>query len=270
MRTLLVFVAALACTGNASALCLNHTTYIPTFDDEFNTFSRANNTINSGGTWQTKYSWGRTNNTDANYYSDFASDAWDGFNLKTPGDLQMKSDNAPGWLTGTITPYTYAGSVMTTRYSFSQVYGYFEASMQNPSGQGLWPAFWMLPIGAGKPEIDIMEMLGQAPTQIYQGAWDKSSVDHSSGALTPGFDSSQGFHRYGAEWKPDGTVGFYIDGTLQYTATNIFAGNPMYLLLSNQIGASGSWPGQPNGSTPFPSVLQVQYVRAYQATNSSC
>ncbi|MDU5950371.1 MAG: RICIN domain-containing protein, partial [Paenibacillus macerans] len=42
---------------------------------------------------------------------------------------------------------------------------------------------------------------------------------------------------------------------------------PFFILLNLAVG--GNWPGSPDGSTPFPSQMLVDYVRVYQASNSS-
>lgn len=46
-------------------------------------------------------------------------------------------------------------------------YGYFEARIKVSSGKGIWPAFWLLPSNHNwPPEIDIMEILGDAPSNV--------------------------------------------------------------------------------------------------------
>lgn len=43
-------------------------------------------------------------------------------------------------------------------------YGLAEMSARVPAGQGLWPAFWLLPqTHLSRPEIDVMEILGHTP-----------------------------------------------------------------------------------------------------------
>ena len=55
---------------------------------------------------------------------------------------------------------------------FSQKYGRFELRAKLPTGQGVWPALWMLPQDekyGGWPcsgEIDVMEARGQEPTKV--------------------------------------------------------------------------------------------------------
>ena len=61
----------------------------------------------------------------------------------------------------------YTSGYIDTYHEFSQQYGYFEMRAQLPAGQGLWPTFYLLPEdNSWPPEIDIMEMLGNNPTQL--------------------------------------------------------------------------------------------------------
>ena len=66
----------------------------------------------------------------------------------------------------------YTSARLQTKGLFSQQYGRFEARIQIPKGQGMWPAFWMLGNNidtAGWPacgEIDIMENIGKEPAMV--------------------------------------------------------------------------------------------------------
>ncbi len=63
----------------------------------------------------------------------------------------------------------FTSARLKTQGLFSQTYGRFEARIKIPSGQGMWPAFWMLGdniSSVGWPkcgEIDIMENIGKEP-----------------------------------------------------------------------------------------------------------
>uniref|UniRef100_UPI0039E84361 glycoside hydrolase family 16 protein n=2 Tax=Clostridium TaxID=1485 RepID=UPI0039E84361 len=61
----------------------------------------------------------------------------------------------------------YTSGKVTTQNKHDYKYGRFEARLKVPEGQGLWPAFWMMPteeeLYGSWPrcgEIDIMEVLG--------------------------------------------------------------------------------------------------------------
>jgi beta-glucanase (GH16 family) len=159
-------------------------------------------------------------------------------------------------------------------------YGRIEARMKLPSGQGIWPAFWMLGDKGGWPqsgEIDIMEYIGKTPDTIYQtvhgpgysGA--KGIGTHSR----PGVDSLKNdFHVYAVEWQPV-EIRWYVDDQQVFkvtpaqipTGTQWVFDHPFFIILNVAVG--GGWPGFPDSTTVFPQQLQVDYVRVYQQTDQT-
>jgi beta-glucanase (GH16 family) len=166
-------------------------------------------------------------------------------------------------------------------------YGRVEARLRLPTGAGLWPAFWLLGVdisSAGWPgcgEIDVMENIPAVgenplgPTKIqstlhgpgYSGA-------HGIGrafTLPGGGRVDDGFHVYGALWSP-GRLSFYVDdpGAPFFTATPrvLPAGqrwvfdHPFFIILNLAVG--GSWPQDPDATTPDPARLLVDWVRVYK------
>jgi beta-glucanase (GH16 family) len=242
-----------------------------TFDEEFNSF--LNSPDGSTGTWMTSYPYSgsaaRTlsGNSEGEYYSD-ASVGTDPFTLAS-GVLGITAEPAaPGSNPGNL-PYT--SGVITTNTSFSQTYGYFETRARLPAGQGLWPAFWLLPASnAYTAELDVFEVLGHQPDIVfssvhgaYGGVW---ATDIRGNATA---DTSDGFHTFGVDWEPD-TTSFYLDGTLLSTAATPDSMNaPMFMLLNLAVGNTGSWPGAPSAGTAFPATMQLDYVRAYATANTS-
>jgi len=115
----------------------------------------------------------------------------------------------------------YTSARLKTQNLFSQAHGRFEARIQIPKGQGMWPAFWMLGgniTSVGWPtcgEIDIMENIGKEPGTIHGSLHGPSTTGRTSDAsaafsLPAGQDFADGFHLYAVEWEP-GTIRFYVD-----------------------------------------------------------
>ena len=158
------------------------------------------------------------------------------------------------------------------------LYGRFEMRARLPVGQGMWPAFWMLPTNsfiygtwAASGEIDIMESIGGEQiygTIHYGGEAPANTSSGSSTLLPPG--TATDFHVYAIEWEPT-EIRWYVDGQLYGTKTSWFSTAGPYpapfdvdfhLLLNLAVG--GDFPGNPDGSTVFPQDYVVDYVRVYQ------
>ncbi len=177
-------------------------------------------------------------------------------------------------------PYTSAR--LRTKGKFDPLYGRIEARIKVPAGQGLWSAFWMLPSTtqyggwASSGEIDIMELLNSTDrlynTIHYGNGW-PNNVSSGSNVYRAS-TWADGFHTYAVEWEPD-YLRWYVDGVLIYSRTSLnwFSAaamwnqrapfdQPFHLLLNLAVG--GNWPGSPNLGTPFPSEMQVDWVRCYQ------
>lgn len=173
----------------------------------------------------------------------------------------------------------YTSARLNTRGKFEQAYGRFEARMKVPSGQGLWPAFWMMGNDLGKVgwpnagEIDIMENIGKEPSMVH-GTIHGPGYSGTGGitapySLTGEQRFSDDFHVFAVEWEPQ-VIRFYVDDTLYATRTpaDLPAGkkwvfdHSFFLLLNLAVG--GDWPGNPDPSTRFPQKLLVDYVRTYR------
>lgn len=173
----------------------------------------------------------------------------------------------------------YTSARLLTQGKATWTYGRFEARIQIPKGQGIWPAFWMLGdnIGtAGWPacgEVDIMENIGREPTLIH-GTMHGPGYSGGNGiggpASLPGNAAyAADFHVYTVEWEMN-SIRWSVDGA-QYFATtpaSIPAGttwvydHPFFIIMNVAVG--GGWPGNPDGTTVFPQTMVVDYVRVYQ------
>ena len=181
----------------------------------------------------------------------------DAFHLKD-GILEIKAEKRK------VGGRDYASGIITTQERFKQQYGLFEVRAKVPHGQGLWPAFWMLPDKKNYPwEIDVFEILGNDTKTMYMTHhWKDDKGDHVWDTQKyEGPDFSQGFHTYALEWTPKELI-WFVDGKERNRSSQGVPKEPMFMLLNLAVG--GEWPGYPDKTTPFPSYLQVDYVRVWQ------
>jgi beta-glucanase (GH16 family) len=171
----------------------------------------------------------------------------------------------------------YTSSRMTTKGKREFTYGRVEARIALPTGQGLWPAFWMLGANIGSVgwpacgETDIMEHVNSDTTTHGTIHWDAGGYASYGGSVT--VSNVMAYHVYTIEWTPS-SIKWFVDGA-QYHEANIQNSinsteefhRPFFILLNLAVG--GNWPGPPNGSTAFPARMFVDYVRVYQQTTPS-
>ncbi|WP_019904406.1 family 16 glycosylhydrolase [Methylobacterium sp. 77] len=238
------------------------TTATLTFSDEFNT------TTLDSSTWGTGYPWGAANGStntangesgwyiNANYAPTSQLDTY----TVHDGVLDIKEAPASAATQALINGYDFTSGMVNTQQSFSQTYGYFEMRADIPAGEGMWPAFWLLPTSGGwPPELDVMEVVGTAPDALVTTVhWDANGHQMVNRATNvPGL-SSGGMHTYGVDWQAD-TITWYLDGKAVFEAdTPADMHDPMYMLAN--LATGGAWAGEPNGSTNH---MLIDYIRVY-------
>jgi len=197
---------------------------------------------------------------------------------------------------------SYTSARLKTRNKIEQKYGRFEARIKLPQGKGLFPAFWMLgnnycespafaPDGTvfcdtSSPnyelgnvlwpqcgEIDIMEYLGNKPTEVFgsiHGPGFSGSESLSKKYTLPSSRFDTEFHVFGIEWT-ESHINWYVDNVLynQITRSDVeeeggewVFDNSFFMLLNLAVG--GNLPGSPDANTSFPQRMIVDYVRVYQ------
>ncbi|WP_328777112.1 family 16 glycosylhydrolase [Streptomyces goshikiensis] len=173
----------------------------------------------------------------------------------------------------------YTSARLNTAGKFTTQYGHVEARMKVPRGQGMWPAFWMLGNDIGQVgwpasgEIDVMENVGFEPGTVHgtlHGPGYSGSGGIGAGYSLPGGQAfADAFHTFAVDWSPN-KVTWSVDGTVYQTRTPADLGGrawafnkPFFLILNLAVG--GYWPGDPDGSTPFPRQLVVDHVRVSTA-----
>jgi len=175
----------------------------------------------------------------------------------------------------------YTSARIKTAGLMEQMHGRFEARIKVPRGQGIWPAFWMLGVDAGKVgwprrgEIDIMENIGKEPSIVHGTVHGPGySGQHAYGAqsrLERGIYADD-FHVFAVEWEKE-EIRWYRDGIHFHTARpSLVKGDwvferPFYVLLNLAVG--GYWPGNPDGSTVLPQRMLVDWVRVYRRAGAA-
>ncbi len=178
---------------------------------------------------------------------------------------------------------------------FNKKYGRFEFRAKLPTGQGVWPALWMLPQDekyGGWPasgEIDVLEVKGQEPTKVlgtlhFGSRWPANTLAGKDYVL-PREGTIADFHIYALEWEP-GEIRWYVDGQLSSTQSFWWScgkgdgvkgtnpaneadlnpwpapfDQPFYLVMNVAVG--GQFVGNPDKTTVFPVEMLVDYVRVY-------
>ena len=202
---------------------------------------------------------------------------------------------------GQITQQYTSGKVRTRELA-DWTYGRFSARMKLPSGQGTWPAFWMMPADnvygkwAASGEIDIMEAvnLGASCSECdggvgenrslgalhYGGEWPNNTHQANHNPLPGGADAKDQYHVFSVEWG-EGRINWFVNDVKFATidAENWHSGavskdthpnapfdQDFYMMLNLAVG--GRLPEDSNDrgfvAASFPAEVLVDWVRVYQ------
>lgn len=197
----------------------------------------------------------------------------------------LKEDNI--YTSGRIRTITNQGEVL-----FATTYGRVEARIKCPVGEGIWPAFWMLPVDesvygrwAASGEIDIMEAKGRLPQQFsgaahYGRTWPDNDFSNKEYVFGEGTDITD-FHVYAIEWEQE-EIRWYVDDECYFTLTDWYSKNakgdlypegapfdmPFYILLNLAVGGNFD-PEADAKNAEFPVQMEVDYVRVYSRLDTN-
>lgn len=174
------------------------------------------------------------------------------------------------------------GRITSARLQSKQTwqYGYYEIVAKMPTGQGTWPAIWMLGDSLRRPtnrigwpacgEIDIMENVGKEVDKFHYSLhcqdynWMRPKQRTK---VTTIKNAPAKFHTFGIDWKKD-TITFMEDGKSVYSVTDTEHtmaawpfNAPFYMILNLAIG--GNMAGKVDDSI-FPAKFIVKSVRIWQ------
>lgn len=177
-------------------------------------------------------------------------------------------------IAGTLRDYSSARIRSKNRGDW--MYGRFDVRAKIPSGQGIWPAVWMLPTDdtygdwASCGEIDILEVKGQEPNKLHTtlhfgGKWPNNRFNTS--VFESKKDLSQDFHIYSLDWRKE-KITWFLDGKEIYSTSRWESDEGPYpapfdqrfhLLLNLAVG--GGFGGPVADNTPFPARMLIDYIR---------
>lgn len=217
--------------------------------------------------------WG---NNEAQYYKEENVYVDDG---KLVIEAKRESEGDCDYTSGRIRTITEDGEVL-----FSTKYGKIEARISMPMEDGMWPAFWMMPVDNKygmwplSGEIDIVEARGRVEDEIdgtiHYGESMPNNKQNGGEYIFEDSDIEE-FHVYAIEWMPD-EIRWYVDDKLYYVTSNWYTvdenhqmidypapfDQSFYLILNLAVGGTyddGVLPSEDMESEK----MYVDYVRVY-------
>ncbi|MCC7506214.1 MAG: family 16 glycosylhydrolase [Saprospiraceae bacterium] len=173
----------------------------------------------------------------------------------------------------------YTSSRLITKGKRQYKFGRVDIRAALPEGQGLWPALWMLGSNidaVGWPacgEIDIMELSGNLPNRVvgtvhYGANVSQHQYISESKYLSGNANFQDEFHVFSIIWEVD-KIQFLVDDEVYHTITPASLNGAAYPFNKNfffifNVAVGGTFPGNPDGSTPFPQHMIVDYIRVFQ------
>ncbi len=178
----------------------------------------------------------------------------------------------------------YTSARLTSSGKGDFLYGRIDIKAILPSGEGTWPAIWMLPTDwvygswPSSGEIDIIEHVG-CNLNVVKGSvhtaecnWNNNCPNQLAGGngqdqYIPNVTNS--YNIYSIEWSSS-KIDFFINNNHYWTYSNIGQGPGMWpfdqkfhIILNLAIG--GSWGGIcPIDNSSFPQEMKIDFVRVYQ------
>lgn len=170
----------------------------------------------------------------------------------------------------------YTSARMITKGKFSFTYGTIEARIALPTGNGIWPAFWMLGENIDAVswpacgEIDIIEAVNDENVVYGTNHWQYEGGHAQYGNSTKDYygtskvlDITQ-FHNYKMVWN-EKLIAMYVDDfkyqeiAIENAADGLEAFHkPQFFILN--VAVAGNWPGFEVDDSQFPNEMLVDYI----------
>lgn len=230
------------------------------FSDEFHHLDRSR--------WRIGLPWGRIHPGNPHqWYGDSAVRIADGVlhldGIRAPLKMVVKGKD-------TLVPFQVG--LISSDPGFSCRYGYFEISAKIPEGPALWPAFWLTPVNAWPPEIDIFEMYGKkrgksihrTSMSLHYGTIEGGTKSQQIRFLRLPGDIDKRYYTYACLWEPR-RIRYYFNGYLigqirLNTDLEHYLNTDMYVVL-NQSFHNKYLQYLPSNMPVY--TLAVDYIRIF-------
>ncbi|MDQ6417822.1 glycoside hydrolase family 16 protein [Paenibacillus sp. LHD-117] len=170
--------------------------------------------------------------------------------------------------------FAYTSARIDTKDHMSFTYGKLIVRAKLPTGNGIWPAIWLMPQESAygpwpaSGEIDILEAKGRLPQHIfgtlhYGKDWENKKINEFSYRFENG--SIEEFHDYGLEWDAE-SIKWLVDGHV-FAERRLEPGvmpfdKSFYLILNLAVG--GWFDNVPVNEEALPAVMTVTGIWLYQ------
>lgn len=234
--------------------------------------------------WSDEFDYSGTPNPDK-WSFDIGGHGWGNNEDQYYTDKLSNAQVAGGKLKITAKKENYGGKAYTSARVISKntgdwLYGKIEVRAKLPTGQGTWPAIWMLPTDweyGGWPssgEIDIMEHVGYDQNVVHATVHTEAyhhSIGTQVGKSITEPDVSTAFHTYKLEWT-ETQIKVSLDDNEYFTFSKhgTYKQWPFdkrfHLLLNIAMGGNWGSVGGPTDDSKLPTTMEIDYVRVYQNT----
>ncbi|HEY3943306.1 MAG TPA: glycoside hydrolase family 16 protein [Acidimicrobiales bacterium] len=190
--------------------------------------------------------------------------------------IMAQQTPTPGDLHGAPQSFSWRSGVISSYDKFETLGGYVQIEAKVPTGNGLWPAFWMLPGPSGTAgdnfEIDIFEggfLSGASPPDDVYSWHLETPAGPTGGTTNVGVNVTAGYHVYAIEWVPGQSIRWFFDGRQVGELTRSQApipDEPMELIMNLGVAspATGTYRSIPDASTPRSATMLVHEVQVYR------
>ncbi|MDX2020286.1 MAG: family 16 glycosylhydrolase [Deltaproteobacteria bacterium] len=160
----------------------------------------------------------------------------------------------------------FGSATLDSTNKFEQKYGYFEVRAKVVRGKGLATTVSLADATRWPPQVNFVDVVGGDPKTNKFGGWfvpaGANDTTYAGNSVST-VDLAADFHTFGIDWTPTNVV-FYLDGAAKGAVPQLASALTMPMRLQITPHAAIASGEQPDDTTVFPAVLQIDWIRVYQ------